>query len=124
MRDKVKSSGLDALLISVPQNYYYLTGYQSGISHSLMFLVLPSSGEGFWVARRTELSNVRAFADSLWPKAAYGVDDSEDFVEVLAKALNDAGMASAALGIEQDSPTFGIGHYSRAREVISPASLR
>lgn len=124
VQTRIRDAGLDALLISVPQNYYYVTGYQSGISHSLMFLVLPSAGEGFWVARRTELSNVRAFAEYLWPKAAVGVDDSEDFVEVLANALVEGGMASAVLGIEQDSPTFGIGHYQRLKAALPSADLR
>lgn len=124
VRDEMRAAGLDALLISIPQNYYYLTGYQSGISHSLMFLVLPVDGEAFWVARRTELSNVRAFADKMWAKTAYGVDDSEDFVDVLAGALQKGGMESAVLGVEQDSPTFSVGHYLRLQAALPNASLR
>ena len=122
-KKEIQAAKLDALLISVPQNHYYLTGYQSGISHSLMFLVLPASGDGFWVARRTELSNVRAYGDLLQTKTAYGVDDADDFVEVLAGALEDAGLASAALGIEQDSLSFSIAHYTRLQARLSAARL-
>ncbi|MEX0923722.1 MAG: Xaa-Pro peptidase family protein [Rhodovibrionaceae bacterium] len=124
VRDEIRTAGLDALLISIPQNYYYLTGYQSGISHSLMFLVLPCEGEAFWVARRTELSNVRVFAEEMWAKTAYGVDDADDFVDVLVRALEEAGMASATLGIEQDSPTFSIGQYARLQSALPKARLR
>lgn len=124
VRDKMRAADIDVLLISIPQNYYYLTGYQSGISHSLMFLVLPTEGEAFWVARRTELSNVRAFAGRMWAKASYGVDDSEDFIDVLVGALEERGMASVALGVEQDAPNFSIGHYLRLCAALPGAALQ
>ncbi len=124
LREKMRAGNLDALLISIPQNYYYLTGYQSGISHSLMFLVLPVEGEAFWVARRTELSNVRVFADKMWVSASYGVDDSDDFISVLVGALEQRGLKSAALGIEQDAPNFSIGHYLRLQSLLPDAQLR
>lgn len=124
VRGRMEAAEIEVLLISIPQNYYYLTGYQSGISHSLMFLVLPVGGEAFWVARRTELSNVRAMAGSMWASEAYGVDDSQDFVEVLVGALEERGLGSAVLGIEHDAPNFSIGHFLRLSAALSKARLQ
>ncbi|MCC7273670.1 MAG: aminopeptidase P family protein, partial [Alphaproteobacteria bacterium] len=115
--------GLDAVLITVPQNYYYLTGFELGAAHSLIFLVVPRTGEGAWVTRKTEQSNVRAFAPLIPVKRGYGVDDSSDYIDVLAGVLRDMGLGEGRIGVEESSLCFTIAQYRRLQQVCPRAAL-
>lgn len=123
-RSLMQARGLDALLVVAPHNYYYLTGFQSGLSHSLTTLVLPLSGTPAWVVRKTELSNVRLLQPSNGgPVEAHGVADDEDYIDRLASVLEQKGLGRAVLGIDRNALFFNIGHEHALRERLAGAML-
>ncbi|WP_166434111.1 M24 family metallopeptidase [Roseovarius spongiae] len=123
IRAQMRERGLDALLICVPQNYYYLTGFLTGCAHSLMFLVLPLKGDPLWITRKTEMSNVRALAPHMWAKQGIGVADSEDPIAVLAQSLRDMGFDRARLGIEKAALFFTIAQYEQLTALLPDATF-
>lgn len=124
IRKLIQERGLDALLVVAPHNYYYLTGFQSGLSHSLTTLVVPLEGRPAWVVRKTELSNVRLMPDDeSGPVEAHGVADTEDYVERLAAVLDAKGLGRARLGIDRNAMFFTIGHEHSLRERMPSATL-
>jgi len=125
VRRLMAERGVDTLLVCSPHNFYYLTGFQAGGSHSLTFLILPIEGEAVWVCRRTELSNVRALSASMWAKAHVGVADGEDAVDVLVSTLKERGLhgGSRRIGVEHEAMFFSIGQYLRLREQLGEAAL-
>lgn len=123
VRKAMRERGLDALLVVAPHNYYYLTGYQSGLSHSLTVLVLPVEGRPSWVIRKTELSNLRLLPAEAGPPDAHGVADHEDFAEKLSDVLHERGLGRAKVGIDRNSMFFTIGHDLALRQRMPQATF-
>lgn len=121
VRKRMAERGLDVALICIPQNYYYLTGFQTGGSHGLLFLVLPREGEGLWITRKTEMSNVRALAPAMWVGKGIGVDDSEDFIEVLVRALLERGYERASIGYEGEALSLTIAQFAKLGSLMRDA---
>jgi Xaa-Pro dipeptidase len=124
VRQAMDERGLDLLLISIPQNYFYLTGFETGASHSLVFLVLPRDGEAVWITRKTELSNIKAMAPLMWVKQGVGVDDSSDYVDVLTEVLRQRGHEASTIGVEEESLFFTISQHRRLGQALPNAELR
>jgi len=123
-RQLMQERGLDALLVVAPHNYYYLTGFQSGLSHSLTALVVPLEGRTAWVVRKTELSNVRLMpGDDSGPVEAHGVADTEDPVQRIAAVLESKGLRRARIGIDRNAMFFTIAHELALRERLPEATL-
>ena len=40
-REQMEQRGLDILLVTVAENYFYLTGFQTGLHQSFVVLALP-----------------------------------------------------------------------------------
>jgi len=121
VRKAMRERGLDALLVVAPHNYYYLTGYQSGLSHSLTVLIFPLEGRQSWVIRKTELSNLRLLPTEVGAVDAYGVADHEDFVETLSGVLHEKGLGRARIGIDRNAMFFNIGQDMALRQRMSQA---
>jgi Xaa-Pro dipeptidase len=122
-RDLMRERGLEALLVFAPHNYYYLTGFQSGLSHSLTTLVLPLHGKTAWIVRKTELSNVRALPGDDGPVDAHGVADDEDYIEVLARVLASMRLDRGHLGIDMNALYFNVAHERKLRASLPGAHL-
>jgi Xaa-Pro dipeptidase len=124
VREEMERRGLDLLLISVPDNIFYLTGFQTGwLMQTFLVLALPLKGEAMWILRKTELSNARFLAKVSWVKEGYGVDDSADPIEVLASVLKQFGHQESHIGIEQEGHYFNISFYFRLQKELSKAKL-
>ena len=102
--DKVRAAmeerDLDGLLISVPENLYYLTGLDHWGFLACHILIVPRDGEMALVCRAMEritvenqISNVRF----------YGHEDDEELSDYVAKAIFDLGLAGGRLGLEKSS---------------------
>lgn len=116
--ESMEERGLDAILLSIPQNYYYLTGFETGATYSLLFLVMHRDGRSVWVTRKTELSNVEFLAPQMWAKHGVGVGDSDDHVEILARELRGLDLSTASIGYEGESLFFTINHFRQLTEAL------
>ena len=124
VREQMDERGIDLMLFTTPENYFYLTGFQTGAHHSFIVLALPLSGEAAWIVRKTELSNVRSHTPVSWVKRGFGVDDTKDNIEVLASALREMGYERKRIGVEQDSLWFRVSHFFGLQRELPDGQLR
>jgi Xaa-Pro aminopeptidase len=106
VREKMEQHHLDALLVTVPGNYFYLTGFQTGTHYSFIVLIMPRNGAAAWVLRKTELSNAQSLAAVSWVKDAHGVNDSANPIEILAAVLRNMGFAGSRICVELETSSF------------------
>ena len=59
-RAELAERGLDALIVTTPENVFYLSGHQTPGYYYFQAFVLPIEGEPFMVVRLLEDSNVEA----------------------------------------------------------------
>lgn len=99
VRAHARSSDVDTLLVTGPENIYYLTGYQT-FGEAVQFLVVPPQGQPVFLLRELEshlvglttyISDVRTYSDTVQP------------VDVLVSILSELGLNDGRLGIESES---------------------
>src|SRR5258708_13684969 len=57
LRDRMKEKGFDLVLLTGPENIFYLTGQQTPGYYTFQALVLPVEGEPAFVVRQLEYFN-------------------------------------------------------------------
>jgi len=100
VRRDLSRSGLDALIVSVPENIYYLTGLDHWGFFACHVLVVPAAGEMALTCRAMERITVENQVDNA---EFYGHADTEELADYVVKILRDRGLSSARLGIEKRS---------------------
>jgi Xaa-Pro dipeptidase len=118
VRRHLAARHVDACLISIPENIYYLTGFTSTGYYMYQTLVLPSEGEPLFVTYLEEKINVirRSWMDRY---LTYSV--VEDPVEVTVRALREMGLEDKVLAIEESGFFFPIRTYKRLLELLPRA---
>jgi Xaa-Pro dipeptidase len=97
VRRLMQERGVDVLLLTSPENIYYLSGYQTTGYYIYQALAVPTDGEPQFVVRKFELTNVQGLS---WLKSGVGVDDTEDPLDVTVRAIRAAGGAAPRIGYE------------------------
>ncbi len=96
----MKDRGLDALVVSVPENIYYLTGLDHWGFFACHILIVPLEGAIALTCRAMERITVE---NQVRNAEFYGHADTEELSDYVIKILRDRGLASAHLGIEKRS---------------------
>ena len=116
-RQKMTSLGLDALILTKPDNIFYVSGYgASTISTSigpLHALVVPAKGEPRLITRLVEEATV---AETQWTKEPRLHRDDEDPFNLLVGILQESGNTSGMIGIEKNFVT--VRQMERMRQVL------
>jgi Xaa-Pro dipeptidase len=99
-RQAMQESGLDALVVSVPENIYYLTGLDHWGFFACHVLVVPLQGSMALTCRAMERITVENQVDNA---EFYGHADTEELADYVINILADRGLTSARLGIEKRS---------------------
>lgn len=120
VRAGMEARGLEALIITTPENIYYLTGYSTPAYYSTQAVVLPLAGEPFLLTYAVEAELVRQIS---WVGtfAAYGPNDQP--VPVLAAALRSRGLAAIRLGLEQRSWFFPVALFQQLAAELGGAAI-
>src|SRR5438128_4048772 len=101
LRARMDERGLDAVLLSGPENQYYLTGYETTGFHSFpQTLIVSRTAPPLLVTRRLEEGNAAAAHDL----SCRVYRDDEDPADAVALALRDLGLADKTIGIEKAVP--------------------
>ncbi len=101
LRARMDERGLDAVLLSGPENQYYLSGYETTGFHSFpQTLIFPRTAPPLLVTRRIEEGNAGAAHDL----ACRGYRDDEDPAEAVVGALRQLGLADKTIGVEKAAP--------------------
>src|SRR5689334_20521939 len=101
----VASAGLDALLVTAPENICYLSGFWTSGYHVFQGLVVPASREPFLVIRNIEVGNVDEHS---WIKKAYPINNLDVALTTLAEAMRAEGIDHGRIGVEVDGARFSI----------------
>ncbi len=108
VQSTIRDRDLDALLVTTPENIYYLSGLDTTGFYSYQCLIVPQTGEPAFVVRqletpnieiRTWISQLKAYGES------YGGDSVETTrgVDATAELLDEMDLGDGRLGFEQDS---------------------
>ena len=100
VRQAMSQSGLDALVVSVPENIYYLTGLDHWGFFACHVLLVPAVGEMALACRAMERITVENQVENA---EFYGHADTEELADYVLKILGDRGLSGARLGIEKRS---------------------
>ena len=105
VRGRMADAGIDALIVSTPENICYLSGYRTVGYYYLQVLVVTVNRDPVLVMRLFELRNAHAFAwldhGDLLP-----YNDTENPVDVIAGVIRDLGLAKGRLGVEKSFCSF------------------
>lgn len=119
VRAALTASDLDALLVCAPENIYYLTGLQHLGYFSFTLLVIPADGDALLVTRSMEQHTVADHGIDLGQDGHVGhigFDDHEAPVAGVMRALDDAGLTSACVGVEKHTTFFPLGVWDALRD--------
>ena len=91
--------GLDALIVTAPENICYLSGFWTPGYHVFQALVVPRHRPPFLVVRNIESDNVR---DHAVVQRFHPIDNLDAAVPILTEAMAEEGADSGTVGVEFD----------------------
>ncbi len=103
VRAAMRSRGLGALVVTTPENIYYLVGLNHQGYFAFTMLVLPLQGEPLLVTRAMEQVVVSTQTSGV---TFLGFDEDEDVGEAARRAVESAGCAGERVGIDTSSMFF------------------
>lgn len=112
VREILADRGLDALLVSTPENVYYLTGLRHQGYFAFTVLVVPLEGDPLLVTRSMEEVTVTEQAVDVHH---VGFDDHEEPVVGASRAVRAAGLEGGRIGLEKANMFFPIAVYEGLR---------
>jgi Xaa-Pro dipeptidase len=117
LRGRMAEMGLDLLLLSGPENIFYLIGQQTPGYYTFQCLCVPASGEPFHVLRGLEAMNARlnTHLDDI-----IGYADDEHPATALAAVLKQRGWHGKRVGIDQNGWFLTINLYNRLVAELGP----
>lgn len=103
LRKRMADRELDAVVITTPENIFYVTGYQTVGYYYFQALVVPLEADAFMVTRRLEQSNVVA---RTWLEKSRAYEDTDSPIAVLADTMTEAKLGKTRVGFEKGSWFF------------------
>jgi Xaa-Pro dipeptidase len=97
-REGLAAAGLDALVVTGPENIFYLTGQQTPGYYTFQALILPADGDPVFLIRQLEYFN---FIANTFISDAVVYQDGEDPIGLLVKLIESRGMASKRIAIDK-----------------------
>jgi len=116
----VAEAGLDALIVTAPENICYLSGFATPGYHVFQALVVPASRPPFLVVRNIEMDNVRAYS---WVERAYPIENLDIALATLADAMQAEGAARGSVGVEVDGARQSITRLDLLSELMPAAKF-
>jgi len=95
----VAAAGLDALIVTAPENICYLSGFATPGYHVFQALVVPARQDPFLVIRNIEVDNVRNHS---WVQRHYPIDNLDIALDIFAAAVKQERADKGRVGIEVD----------------------
>ena len=122
VRKRIAARGFDALVVNMPDNINYLTGFDSlgFLWYQALFLTTQPSTPWF-LTRNCEEPCVKELSSI--ELAAYYDIASQDPVELVARAIIDAGLQRGRIGLELAAFTLSPEQYLRLRKCVPDATF-
>jgi Xaa-Pro dipeptidase len=122
VQERLSKANLDALVVTAPDNINYLTGFDSlGYLWYQALIISKKLARPFFLTRTSEQPCVQEL--SALETATYYDIATQDPLELVARALTDAGLSSARIGLEMHSFTLSPAQYLRLQQLLPKATL-
>lgn len=105
VREQMSALDLDGLLVTVPENIFYLSGLSHQGYFALHLLIVPRQGELQLIARSMEQLTVD---HQVTVARFHGYGDAEDPAAVACQALERLGLGAGRLGLERGSGSLSL----------------
>ncbi|CCV09262.1 putative Peptidase M24 [Mesorhizobium metallidurans STM 2683] len=115
VRKGIAARQLDLLVVTIPENMLYLSGYNTLGYASAQYLLVPLEGQPLHITRGIEEVNVRAYS---WIDDSSSYMDHEVPLELLAEILRDLGYAKSKIGFEKKAWFFSIADYEMLKALL------
>ncbi|MFO1149918.1 MAG: Xaa-Pro peptidase family protein [Alsobacter sp.] len=109
-RDRLRSCGLDALLLFSQESLFYLTGYDTSGYVFFQCGVLPVEGEITLLTRRPDVAQARDSSIITDIRVWYNAEDAKPARD-LRQIAQEKGLAGARIGIELQTYGLTAGHW-------------
>jgi Xaa-Pro dipeptidase len=120
LRQRMERKGADAILVTTPENLYYLTGYQTVGYYWYQTLIVPMDREPVFVTRLNEESNIGPLS---WVEDSRPYQDHEDWVAHTREVLVDLGLGDKRIGLQYDSFFMTVRDEKRLTAMLPSATF-
>jgi Xaa-Pro dipeptidase len=117
LRGRMKDNGFDLVLLTNPENIFYLTGQQTPGYYTFQSLCIPAAGDPFLVIRGLEAPNARL---NTFLGDITGYADDEHPAAALAGVLKRRGWRGKRVALDQNSWFLTINIYNRLVAEFGP----
>ena len=111
----LEAAGIDVMIVTGPENIFYLTGQQTPGYYTFQALVLPVDGEPAFVVRQLEYFN---FIANTFISSAQVYGDGDQPVNFLVNVIKQRGWASKRIGIDKRGWFLPIATYEALRDQL------
>ncbi len=121
VKQKMSQEGLNALIVTGPENIYYVSGFRAVLASALsplMAVVIPAEGDPRLITRKLEM---RA-ANDQWTRQPFLFMDHEDPFQLLAEILTASGAAQGVIGAEESNLT--VWRLNRMKQALPEAAFK
>ncbi|WP_025038494.1 M24 family metallopeptidase [Bradyrhizobium sp. DOA9] len=119
LRARLEERGVDALLISSPENMFYLTGYDTTGFHSFpQVLVFSLKAAPTLFTRQYEVETANKSCFNL---TAVGYSDNDGPSKAIVDFLEMSGLASQRLSLEKNVPWLRVSVYEALNQLLPNA---
>lgn len=118
-RRLMAAGGVDALLLEGGVTMRYFTGVRWGRSERAFLMVLPASGDPWFLAPKFEESRA---LEQLAPAPLYTWEEDESPFELLKRAMRERGMSTSVVALEESTRWFvaeGVGKSLSSAKIVS-----
>ena len=120
LRSRMEQANMDVLLVTGPENLYYLTGYQTPGYYWYQTLIVPLDREPVFVVRRNEDSNVGPLS---WVEDSRPYEDYHDWIDHTCDVLTDLGHSRSRVGLAYDGFFLTVRDEKRLAATLPAATL-
>jgi len=120
LKEAMERHKLDGLLVTTPENIYYLSGFKTTGFYMYQALLIPLRADPVLLPRMIENTLV---GHATWVRHARPYADTEDPIAVTAEAIEEAGLGEGRIGIEPESILLTVGRYRTLTERLPKATL-
>lgn len=119
VRKALPDAGCDVLVLTSPENIFWLSGQQTPGYYTFQALVVPVDAEPFFVIRRLEMLNCAANSriETILP-----YEDDELPAVALVRALTDRGLKGRRLAVEKRGWFLTAALYQAIDDALGPLS--
>ncbi|MDN5863874.1 MAG: ectoine hydrolase [Gammaproteobacteria bacterium] len=121
LRERMAYRGLDAVVISDPENMTYLTGHQTTGYSFFQALLIPLESEPISVTRQMEASNIE---HRTWVEDARYYSDTGDALQMLYSVITELDLERKHVGYERNSYFFPAYQQDRLHTMFEDGALR